>query len=50
MQDRKERSLEEVKEQIAETVRKNLAESRFQAVEKAVREKQQKAAILVHLK
>ena len=39
VQDRKERTLEEVKEQIAETVRKNLAESRFQAVEKAVREK-----------
>ena len=45
VQDRKERTLEEVKEQIAETVRKNLAESRFQAVEKAVREKQQKAVI-----
>ena len=43
VQDRKERTLEEVKEQIAETVRKNLAESRFQTVEKAVREKQQKA-------
>lgn len=39
VQDRKERTLEEVKEQIAETVRKNLAESRFQAVEKTVREK-----------
>ena len=39
VQDRKERTLDEVKEQIADTVRKNLAESRFQAVEKAVRAK-----------
>jgi len=39
VQDRKERTLAEVKEQIADIVRKNLAESRFQAVEKAVRAK-----------
>ena len=39
VQDRKERTLDEVKEQIADTVRKNLAGSRFQAVEKAVRAK-----------
>ena len=39
VQDRKERTLDEVKEQITDTVRKNLAGSRFQAVEKAVREK-----------
>ena len=39
VQDRKERTLDEVKEQIADIVRKNLAGSRFQAVEKAVRAK-----------
>lgn len=39
VQDRKERTLDEVKEQIADTVRKNLAGSRFQAIEKAVRAK-----------
>ena len=39
VQDRKERTLDEVKEQIANIVRKNLAGSRFQAVEKAVRAK-----------
>ena len=39
VQDRKERTLDEVKEQIADIVRKNLAGSRFQAVEKAVHAK-----------
>lgn len=38
VQDRQQRSLSEVKEQIADTLRKTLAADRFQAVEKAVRD------------
>lgn len=45
VQDRKERTLDEVKEQIADTVRKNLAESRFKRWKKLLVQKQQKAVI-----